>query len=244
MLIVENADRGIIQLTMRPYASFKFTERRQYDFLDKLSDEECYDRFRFNKDDLFALFEEIRESFGDVKCYRKSDITPFYQMLIFLRYYATGSFQEATSDLQQVSKPTVSRCIARISAAIAKLSVDYIKFPSEDELDDIKMEFYSIDSFPGIIGAIDCTHIPFQARGEENRERFINRKSISTINVQAVVDSNLNFINIVSRWPGSTHDTRIFDNSRLRMRLESGQITGGWLIGDSGLEVGTDTRSV
>ena len=39
--------------------------------------------------------------------------------------------------------------------------------------------------------------------------------------------------NIVARWPGSVHDARMFDNSRLCAQFERGDIDG-MLLGDSG----------
>lgn len=36
------------------------------------------------------------------------------------------------------------------------------------------------------------------------------------MNVQAVCDAHLRFMNVVARWPGSTHDATIFNNSTLR----------------------------
>lgn len=48
----------------------------------------------------------------------------------------------------------------------------------------------------------------------------------------------MRLVNIVARCPGSTHDSRIFDNSRLRARLElgleSGDLDSSWLVGDGG----------
>lgn len=219
---------------MRQLASFLFEERQKYAILDHISDDECFNRYKFRKRDLQLLFEEIESHFSDVTCWKRSDVTPFHQMLIALRYYASGSFQINSGDLLQVSQPTVSRCIKRVSRAIASLSQHYLQFPSSDEQDAIKKKFYAIDGFPGVIGAIDCTHIPYSTISERNRERFRNRKNFMSINVQAVVDADMNFINIVARWPGSTHDARIFDNSRLRMRLEVGDLKGKWIIGDGG----------
>lgn len=55
-----------------------------------------------------------------------------------------------------------------------------------------------------------------------------------SINVQVVTDYKMMIVNIVARWPGSTHNSRIFDNSRLRARLESGAAPSAWLLGDGG----------
>ncbi|XP_056011501.1 putative nuclease HARBI1 [Ostrea edulis] len=60
---------------------------------------------------------------------------------------------------------------------------------------------------------------------------FICRKGFHAINVQAVVDANLSFTNIVVRWPGSTNDSFILTNSSLPNIMEG---TDGWLLGDSG----------
>jgi hypothetical protein len=35
--------------------------------------------------------------------------------------------------------------------------------------------------------------------------------SFLLINVQAICDSNLQFLDVVSRWQGSAHDSRIFN---------------------------------
>ena len=64
-------------------------------------------------------------------------------------------------------------------------------------------------------------------------EVYRNRKGWFSLNVQAVCDANRCFTNVVSRWPGSTHDSRIFDNSVLRDELEQGKYDGV-LLGDAG----------
>lgn len=43
------------------------------------------------------------------------------------------------------------------------------------------------------------------------------------------------FIDVVARWPGSTHDSHMFRTSQLRTRLESHHgLQDGILLGDSG----------
>ena len=105
----------------------------------------------------------------------------------------------------------------------------------------LKCGFYSLiknrdpsyKPFPNVIGCIDCTHIGVDAKNVTNRERFRNRKDKITINVQAVCDPNLQFIDVVARWHGSVHNARIFDNSQLSALLAEGDYRG-WLLGDSG----------
>ena len=48
-----------------------------------------------------------------------------------------------------------------------------------------------------------------------------------------ISDCNLRFLNVVVRWPGSTHDSRIFENSAVCYRFEGGELQG-ILLGDPG----------
>jgi hypothetical protein len=51
--------------------------------------------------------------------------------------------------------------------------------------------------------------------------------------VQLICDANCYITDVVARWPGSVHDTTIFDNCRVRALLEL-RDTNGYLIGDGG----------
>lgn len=73
--------------------------------------------------------------------------------------------------------------------------------------------------------------------GGQNPEVFRNRKGFFSINVQTVCDPNLKILDIVARWPGSTHDSTIFNNSALRARFENGRVNdGSLLVADSGYQ--------
>ena len=72
-----------------------------------------------------------------------------------------------------------------------------------------------------VIGAIDCTHIRVQSPGGEDAARVVNRKGYYSINVQVICDASQRITNIVARWPGSTHDSRIYQNSRIAQVLNN-----------------------
>ncbi len=129
--------------------------------------------------------------------------------MLSLRYYATGTFQEACGDLCDISQLTASRVIKRVSVAIARLKIHYIQFPTADMLPQIKLDFWRICAFPNIVGTIDCTHIKIPCPGGENAELFRNWEGFS-LNVQAVSGPNLEIQNIVVRWPGSVHDCIVY----------------------------------
>lgn len=45
--------------------------------------------------------------------------------------------------------------------------------------------------------------------GGENAEIFRNRKGFMSLNVQAICAADTSIIDIVARWPGSSHDTQV-----------------------------------
>lgn len=127
------------------------------------------------------------------------------------------------------------RIIRKVTEAIASLCPRYINFPnSEENLRKSKQGFYNIARFPKVIGAIDCSHVKIQSPGGEEAEVYRNRKGLFTMNVQAVCNSDMKFLNIVARWPGSTHDSSIFQASRVRTRFINGEMGDALLLGDSG----------
>ncbi|XP_046398096.1 putative nuclease HARBI1 [Ischnura elegans] len=159
-------------------------------------------------------------------------------VLIEMQGFAKRQVQQqevVIGELLGVSTSSVCRIIKKVSLHIAMLSEEFINFPSgREELNRLKEEFFAIARFPGIIGAIDCTHIPITSPGGGNAELFRNRKSYFSINVQAVCSPTLKLTNLVARWPGSVHDSTIFNNSFLRAKFESGEIPDGYLLGDGG----------
>lgn len=159
-------------------------------------------------------------------------------LVLTLRFYATGSFLLTVADFCGVSEATACRIVKKVSIAIAKLCPEFITMPTkEHEVKTVKSMFYKIAKFPKVIGCIDCTHIRIQSPGGENAEIFRNRKGFFSFNVQAVCNGNMEFIDLVARWPGSAHDSNIFSNSRLRARLESEEFSDCFILGDSGYSV-------
>lgn len=208
-------------------------KRKTYTFnIDTYDDEQFRRRYRLTKDAFQELLRIIRphiRAHND----RGRPIPADIQLLITLRFYATGTFQLACADLCEISQPSASRIIKRVSEAIARLKNNHITFPNENMLQQSKLNFWRIGGFPNVVGAIDCTHVKITSPGGENAELYRNRKGYFSINVQVVCGANLEILNIVTRWPGSVHDARIFDNSRLCAKFERGDIDG-FLLGDSG----------
>ncbi|XP_069668625.1 putative nuclease HARBI1 [Periplaneta americana] len=205
---------------------------RNSDF-EELDEIKFHERYRLKKHVVELLLEQIEDRL-EYNTDRNNPLTPIQQLLLALRFYATGSYQLVIGDVNGVSKSTVSRYVRKISYLLASLRPQYIKFPTGDEIPSVIQDFYNIAQFPGVIGTIDCTHIPILSPGGNMAEIYRNRKSYFSLNVQTISDSQLFIRDIVARWPGSVHDSTIFQRCGRRMLFETGRIGRGLLLGDSG----------
>ena len=71
-------------------------------------------------------------------------LTPMQQVLIALRFYATGTFQRVIGDLLFIGVSVFAACtvIYKVSRAIAKQKRHFLSFPQN--LTDIKRTFYDV----------------------------------------------------------------------------------------------------
>ncbi|XP_071944823.1 putative nuclease HARBI1 [Antedon mediterranea] len=160
-------------------------------------------------------------------------IPPLLEVCVALRYFATGTFQLMHGDAKNISQPTLSRIIAKVSRALAQENRRWIVFPTGDGRDIVQQGFRAIAGFPNVIGCIDCTHVRIPCPGGQEAELFRNRKGYFSINVQVIGDHRLMIRDIVARWQGSVHDSRIFENSLICEEFER-RVHNGVLLGDSG----------
>jgi hypothetical protein len=216
-------------LDLEVQASKNYRERRNP--FDAYNNLEFKDRFHLHRQTVEDLINEVSPLLEHTSD-RGFNISPDLQVLITLRFLTCSTYQCVCADLFNVHRTTVSRCIHRVVNAIVTLRPRYIKFP--DNLAQVKQRFYNYGQMPGVIGCINGTHIPFQRPpGNPEAEVFRCRKGFYSLNVQVVCGPDHKIYDIVARWPGSTYDSRIFANSRLKTRLENEELHR-LLLGDAG----------
>ncbi|XP_061193784.1 putative nuclease HARBI1 [Saccostrea echinata] len=202
--------------------------------VQNMSEEEIRRRYRFGKESIKQIVDLLDPVIGH-RTRRSQALSTELQILIALRFYASGSFLQVLGDTTGVDKSTVSRIVLKVSQALVSLAPRFIKWPTDEELTSIKSDFFKLAGFPGVIGCIDGTHVRIQGPSE-NEPAFVNRKGYHSINVQAICDNAGKFTNIVARWPGSTHDSHIFNMSGIKQDIERDfrSINDGIILGDSG----------
>ena len=136
----------------------------------------------------------------------------------------TGSIS-MTANSFGVTKNTVSVTVFEVCQAITMfLGQKYIGLPrTMDEMRDHVINFESKHGFPQTFGCVDGTHILIQ-QPSENSHDFFSYKMKYTLNVQAVCDYCRRLIDVNCRWPGSVHDAKIFNNSKINSLLREGKL--------------------
>ena len=115
---------------------------------------------------------------------RNHALTPLHQVLITLRFFASGSFLQVIGDTVGVDKSTVSRAVMDVARALVAKQEMFIKWPTTNaELAENKNALYHRGGFPSVIGCVDGTHIRIQAP-HQHENGYVNHKGFHSINVQ------------------------------------------------------------
>ncbi|XP_066599922.1 putative nuclease HARBI1 [Prorops nasuta] len=190
-------------------------------------------RFRLTKPQFLRVLRQIEPKLRNRQ--RSDSISLSVKLQAALRFYATGSFLMVIADFNGISKISAHRIVHEVSEVISELLPRYIKLPAiNHEIINTSKNNFMISGMVRVIGAIDCVHVRIRSYGGDDAEIFRNRKGFFSINVQCVVNSNLEILDIVAQWPGSTHDSTIFESSCLKSRFDNYEFGNGVLLGDRG----------
>ncbi|KAG5866887.1 hypothetical protein JTB14_037488 [Gonioctena quinquepunctata] len=205
--------------TLRNFRLERRIMRLEYDPF-ALVDEQFIDLYRLNKDMVNFLLQEISPHMNNSTHY--SAVHPHIRIFATLVFYGTGTYQRVIGQSYNlsVSQQTVTRCIKEVTSLIVEfLSERFIIFPRHNGWkNQIKETFMEHTQFPGIMGAIDCTHIAI-IRPREEEHNYMNRKGYHSKNIQIICDYNLRIMNMNARYPGSCHDSFIWRNSVIQEEL-------------------------
>ncbi|KYQ49272.1 Putative nuclease HARBI1 [Trachymyrmex zeteki] len=144
------------------FAGYNLEKRRRprkikprINYLELFDDVDFRSRFRISKNHFMILFEKIEDEIRP-KTDCNDAIPPITQLLVALRFYATGSFLQTIGDFCGISISSAQRIVHRISNAIAALRNEFIKLPIlPEEIRRNEKEFYQTAKFIRIIGCMD-----------------------------------------------------------------------------------------
>lgn len=149
-------------------------------------------------------------------------IIPAQQRLYIVIWFlaSSESYRQLASRFG-TCESVVHESVEMVVKAIIQELGDIIKFPeTQEECRSIASKFKGRNGFPGIVGAIDGTHITIMKPADEP-DSWIDRKGNYSIAVTAVVDSDKRFIYTSIGCPGSFHDQRVYRLCNLSDSVES-----------------------
>jgi hypothetical protein len=125
------------------------------------SDSQIQQKYRFDRNGIEYLTGIVHDDLMS-ECTFGRPILPRVQVLATLRYLGAASVQLAVADTLNVSQASVSRCVSRVCNALVRRMNDFVCWPSVDAEMGVKAGFYDTAFFPGVVAAIDGTHVRIQ----------------------------------------------------------------------------------
>lgn len=183
---------------------------RPHNDMLNFSDRVLMSFYRLPRHLILNLVEELRPAL-ERPTRRHGALPVVMQVTNALRFFAKGDFQTEVASLSSVSQPCISRNLMEVTKAICSLAPNYIQFPRGEELQRIKEEFLRQSGMPGVIGLVDGSLFPIKAPSGPTEPAYVCCQGYRAINVQAIGDQNMVIRHLVAKWPGSIHDSFIFN---------------------------------
>ena len=107
---------------------------------------------------------------------------------IALWFFGNKSSYREIAEQFGVSESCVFFCVKFVITFLNRVSSTYIRWPTHEEAWQVEQEFKSVAGFPGVIGAIDGSHIEIKAPNDTQAD-YQDRRQRHSVNVMAVCDA-------------------------------------------------------
>ncbi|XP_023247672.1 protein ANTAGONIST OF LIKE HETEROCHROMATIN PROTEIN 1-like [Copidosoma floridanum] len=134
------------------------------------------------------------------------------QLLIALWILGTPDSYRSVTSKFGVAKSTAWKSTFRVVKVLCNYRNYFIRWPSHEEAQETAVRIQEAHGFPGVIGALDGTHINISAP-KNDPNAYINRKGKHSIQLQVICNDKLEFMHCYVGMPGSVHDMRVFKYS-------------------------------
>ena len=186
--------------------------------------EDWIENFRVSRETFLYLCEQLKPVIQRQDTRFRKAICVQLRVAITLWCLATCGEYRTIGHLFGVARCTVCVIVHDTCAAIIKvLQSKYITFPTGNDLQCVVDGFNMKWDMVQCAGAIDGCHIPVKPPSL-NHTDFYNRKGWYSIILQAVVDHEYLFRDVMVGWPGSVHDARVLVNSQLYHRIQNKEL--------------------
>ncbi|KAK2995272.1 hypothetical protein RJ640_015553 [Escallonia rubra] len=171
------------------------------------------------------------------------------QVALALRRLSSGDSLITVGDSFGTNHSTVSQVTWRFVEAMEEGGLHHLQWPSTKQImTQIKSKFENIRGLPNCCGAIDTTHIMMLLpSSERDSDVWLDEKENHSMILQAIVDPDMRFRDILTGWPGKMSDSSVLRSSSFfklcekgvrlngeKLKLSEGIELGEYIVGDSG----------
>ncbi|GMG98233.1 hypothetical protein Nepgr_000073 [Nepenthes gracilis] len=170
------------------------------------------------------------------------------QVAVALRRLSSGESLVAVGDAFGLNHSTVSQVTWRFVEAMEERGLHHLQWPTDVEMTEIKSKFRKIQGFLNCCGAIDTTHITMcLPLADPTNKAWCDREKNHSMLLQAIVDPDMKFRDVVTGWPGKMNDSLVLQSSNFFKLCEKGKRLNGdkielpdgsevreYIVGDSG----------
>ncbi|XP_043698823.1 protein ALP1-like [Telopea speciosissima] len=171
------------------------------------------------------------------------------QVAVALRRLSSGESLLTIGESFGMNHSAVSQVTWRFVEAMEERGLHHLQWPAtEEEMTQLKSKFERIRGLPNCCGAIDTTHIMMcSPTVDPTNDVWYDREKNHSMVLQAIVDPEMRFRDIVTGWPGSMSDSLVLRSSGFFNLCEKGKRLNGkqielskgsevreYIIGDAG----------
>ncbi|KAE8671986.1 hypothetical protein F3Y22_tig00111877pilonHSYRG00289 [Hibiscus syriacus] len=159
------------------------------------------------------------------------------QVAVALRRLSSGESLSIIGDTFGMNQSAVSQITWRFVEAMEERGLHHLSWPSnEAEMEAIKSKFEKIRGLPNCCGAIDITHVVMTLPTMDPSNHVVRSEKNYSMILQAVVDPEMRFRDMIVGWPGSLSDAVVLRSSGLFRLSEEGKRLSGKKLNIRGKE--------
>lgn len=174
------------------------------------------------------------------------------QVLGVLQVLGRGNCFADVANFSLMSRTTAEQSFHRFCHCFAAgLWRTWIRLPEGEDLRRVESTYRSL-GYPGAVGSIDCTHVPWERCAFSETTTHKGKEGYTTVVFEAICDHANRILASTKGYPGAENDKTVVQRDlsvrrvegeepwvsyKYEMYDETGDVmehTGGWLIADGG----------
>ena len=151
-------------------------------------------------------------------------LSPELKVCLALSHYGGGHFQRISGLYGGVCQWAARQALVQVTDSLIDKRNQFIYMPTVAQMEDTSVRMSERFHIPRFGMAVDGVQVRFQDAPrrlppDKHAQQFWCRKQCYSLNVQ-VVGNDRYFYDIDVRWPGSTHDARVWNRSQVKTYIE------------------------